>query len=70
MGNKKEENERNSGSQTNEKAGVRISIGLSAIGNRAVTFAEGYSSDLWLHARDVPGSHVMLRGLPPGKKTG
>ena len=53
-----------------EHAGARISIGLSAIGNRAVTFAEGISSDLWLHARDVPGSHVMLRGLPPGEKDG
>ncbi len=53
-----------------EHAGARISIGLSAIGNRTVTFAEGISSDLWLHARDVPGSHVMLRGLPLGEQDG
>ena len=50
-----------------EYAGTRISVGLSALGNRSVTFTEGISSDLWLHARDVPGSHVMLRGLPVGE---
>ncbi len=50
-----------------EYAGARISVGLSALGNRAVTFTEGISSDLWLHARDVPGSHVMVRGLPAGE---
>ena len=44
-----------------EYGNARISIGLSAIGNRMVTLAESLPSDLWLHARDVAGSHVIVR---------
>jgi predicted ribosome quality control (RQC) complex YloA/Tae2 family protein len=37
-------------------------IGSSAAGNAAVTFDLGTADDLWLHARGVPGAHVILRG--------
>jgi predicted ribosome quality control (RQC) complex YloA/Tae2 family protein len=37
-------------------------IGSSAAGNAAVTFDLGGADDLWLHARGVPGAHVILRG--------
>ena len=37
-------------------------LGTSATGNAAVTFDLAQSDDLWLHARGVPGAHVILRG--------
>ncbi len=37
-------------------------IGASAGGNAAVTFELASADDLWLHARGVPGAHVILRG--------
>ncbi len=37
-------------------------IGTSAAGNAAVTFDMATADDLWLHARGVPGAHVILRG--------
>ena len=43
-------------------------LGTSAAGNAAVTFAVAQPDDLWLHARGVPGAHVILRtngGAPP-----
>jgi predicted ribosome quality control (RQC) complex YloA/Tae2 family protein len=42
-------------------------IGTSAEGNAAVTFDLARADDLWLHARGVPGAHVILRtdGEPP-----
>jgi predicted ribosome quality control (RQC) complex YloA/Tae2 family protein len=37
-------------------------IGSSAAGNASVTFEVANADDLWLHARGVPGAHVILRG--------
>jgi predicted ribosome quality control (RQC) complex YloA/Tae2 family protein len=36
-------------------------VGTSAGGNAAVTFELARPDDLWLHARGVPGAHVILR---------
>lgn len=38
-----------------------IFVGLSAKGNRLVTFKLAIPSDMWFHAQGVPGSHVILR---------
>ncbi len=49
-------------------AGWEVVIGTSAAGNAAVTFDLASADDLWLHARGVPGAHVILRsgsGSPP-----
>lgn len=43
--------------------GSLILVGRSAAQNDHLTFRHGRAGDLWLHARDVPGSHVLLR--PP-----
>ena len=40
-------------------------VGTSAEGNNAVTFDLARPDDLWLHARAVPGAHVILRGPSP-----
>jgi predicted ribosome quality control (RQC) complex YloA/Tae2 family protein len=42
--------------------GWEVLVGTSAAGNAAVTFELARPDDLWLHARGVPGSHVILRG--------
>jgi predicted ribosome quality control (RQC) complex YloA/Tae2 family protein len=41
--------------------GWEVLVGTSAAGNAHVTFDLAESEDLWLHARGVPGSHVILR---------
>lgn len=38
-----------------------VFAGLSAGGNRYVTFDLALPEDLWFHAQGVPGSHVILR---------
>jgi predicted ribosome quality control (RQC) complex YloA/Tae2 family protein len=43
-------------------AGWEALVGTSAAGNAAVTFDVAQPDDLWLHARGVPGAHVILRG--------
>jgi predicted ribosome quality control (RQC) complex YloA/Tae2 family protein len=40
---------------------VSIFWGLSAKGNHYVTFRLAKPDDLWLHAKDIPGAHVVLR---------
>ena len=39
----------------------RILVGKNSRNNEELTFGEGYKEDLWLHARDVPGSHVLIK---------
>lgn len=45
--------------------GNLIYIGRSGKENDQVTFDIGGPNDLWLHARGVPGSHVILRTVRP-----
>jgi predicted ribosome quality control (RQC) complex YloA/Tae2 family protein len=40
-------------------------VGTSAGGNAAVTFDVAGPDDVWLHARGVPGAHVILRRAGP-----
>ncbi len=46
-----------------------VLVGRNARQNDQVTFAKGSPRDLWLHARDHPGSHVVIqnggRSVPP-----
>lgn len=44
-----------------EHGGFRIWVGRSAPHNDALTFKYGYKEDLWLHAKDVAGSHVLIK---------
>jgi predicted ribosome quality control (RQC) complex YloA/Tae2 family protein len=49
--------------------GAEIRLGRGAADNDALTFRHARGGDLFLHAHDVPGSHVILRerqrGAPP-----
>ena len=38
-----------------------VYVGLSAKGNRYVTFRAASADDIWFHAQGVPGAHVVLR---------
>jgi predicted ribosome quality control (RQC) complex YloA/Tae2 family protein len=42
------------------EAGLSIWVGKSAKDNDKLTFSYARGSDYWLHAHDVPGSHVVL----------
>lgn len=41
--------------------GYRIWVGKHAEGNDVLTLKYGYKEDLWLHAKDVSGSHVLIK---------
>jgi predicted ribosome quality control (RQC) complex YloA/Tae2 family protein len=41
--------------------GLSLLVGRNARENHHLTFREARAEDLWLHARDAPGSHVVLR---------
>ncbi len=43
------------------KDGYVIWIGRNSRQNEIVTFKKANGEDLWLHARDVPGSHVIIK---------
>ncbi len=53
-------------------SGFEAWIGRNARENDALTFQHARKHDLWLHARGVPGSHVILRvpgrNCQPGRK--
>jgi predicted ribosome quality control (RQC) complex YloA/Tae2 family protein len=50
-----------------EAGGNMIFIGRSGKENDQVTFEIGGAEDTWLHARGVPGSHVIIRWLKPAE---
>jgi predicted ribosome quality control (RQC) complex YloA/Tae2 family protein len=41
--------------------GFRILVGKNATDNDELTFRHSYKEDLWLHAKDVAGSHVLIK---------
>ncbi len=44
-----------------EFKGFKIWIGKNAAANDTLTLKHSYKEDLWLHAKDVPGSHVLIK---------
>lgn len=53
------------------RQGLEIIVGRNARQNESVTFDEAHPEDLWLHARHVPGAHVVIRsgGQTPDDET-
>ncbi|GAB0489788.1 hypothetical protein MMPV_001013 [Pyropia vietnamensis] len=47
-------------------SGVRILVGRNRRQNEALTFGRAAPGDAWLHARGVPGSHVLVRPAAGG----
>lgn len=52
-------------------SGLEIRVGKGASSNDVLTFKESSPDDIWLHARDTAGAHVVLRwresGSPPAR---
>ncbi|GAC1585320.1 MAG: hypothetical protein NVS3B28_07860 [Candidatus Velthaea sp.] len=48
-------------------SGARIIVGRSPRENAEVTFKIARPDDLWFHARNIPGSHVVLQAPPGGE---
>ena len=49
--------------------GVPIYVGRNNTQNDYVTVKLGHPSDTWLHTKDIPGSHVLIRGSSHGEAT-
>jgi predicted ribosome quality control (RQC) complex YloA/Tae2 family protein len=47
--------------KTFEYQGYEIRVGKSAAANDQLTLKHAHKEDIWLHARDVAGSHVIVR---------
>lgn len=45
--------------------GLEIRVGRTSKDNDRLTFGNSSPTDVWLHAREVPGSHVVLRWADP-----
>ncbi|HEX2093550.1 MAG TPA: NFACT RNA binding domain-containing protein [Longimicrobiaceae bacterium] len=45
--------------------GLEVRVGRSAKDNDLLTFGHSSPGDVWMHARSVPGSHVVLRWPDP-----
>ena len=45
--------------------GFEVLVGKNNRENDALTFKTASSKDIWLHTKDIPGSHVILR-VPQG----
>jgi predicted ribosome quality control (RQC) complex YloA/Tae2 family protein len=50
-----------------EKSGFKIWVGRNAESNDKLTLKHSHKEDLWLHAKDVSGSHVLIK-YQSGKK--
>ncbi|MDR0874640.1 MAG: NFACT family protein [Clostridiales Family XIII bacterium] len=51
-------------------SGAKIFVGRNNTENDELTFRFADKDDLWLHAKDIPGSHVILKteGHPPAEQ--
>jgi hypothetical protein len=47
-----------------EFEGFKILVGKSAANNDELTVKHAHKNDLWLHAKDVAGSHVVIKWKP------
>jgi predicted ribosome quality control (RQC) complex YloA/Tae2 family protein len=57
----KHENERLPYRTFRSSGGLEIRVGRSGRGNDELTFHHSSPDDIWLHARDMAGAHVILR---------
>ncbi|WP_155287910.1 NFACT RNA binding domain-containing protein [Lacticaseibacillus zhaodongensis] len=49
--------------------GTHILVGKNNLQNDQLTLHTAAKSDIWLHAKDVPGSHVIIQDDDPSDKT-
>ncbi|WP_027090964.1 Rqc2 family fibronectin-binding protein [Cohnella thermotolerans] len=68
-GMKKKKNDRPALLCYTSSEGVPIYVGKNNTQNDYVTNRLGQPSDTWLHTKDIPGSHVLIRGADFGETT-
>ena len=49
--------------------GIRISVGKNNKQNDYLTFKIAHKSEIWLHTKDIPGSHVVIHDDNPDEQT-
>jgi predicted ribosome quality control (RQC) complex YloA/Tae2 family protein len=49
--------------------GTRISVGKNNLQNDQLTLKTAKKSDVWLHAKNIPGSHVIIHSATPSHQT-
>jgi predicted ribosome quality control (RQC) complex YloA/Tae2 family protein len=49
--------------------GTPILVGKNNLQNDQLTLRTAKKTDIWLHAKDIPGSHVIIRSAEPSEKT-
>ncbi|WP_188454447.1 Rqc2 family fibronectin-binding protein [Virgibacillus oceani] len=49
--------------------GTLILVGKNNKQNEYLTTKVGHRDDIWLHTKDIPGSHVVIRDREPGEET-
>lgn len=58
---RKKEDTKAPGVRRFDVGGFPVLVGTNARGNRQVTFRLSSPEDLWFHAKDVPGAHVIVK---------
>ncbi|MCF1685938.1 fibronectin-binding protein EfbA [Tetragenococcus halophilus] len=49
--------------------GTQILVGKNNLQNDRLTMKSAKKTDYWLHAKDIPGSHVIIRSAEPTEET-
>ena len=49
--------------------GITILVGKNNLQNDQLTLKTASKNDFWLHAKDIPGSHVIIRDTNPDEET-
>ncbi|MBB6671152.1 Rqc2 family fibronectin-binding protein [Cohnella nanjingensis] len=68
-GSRKKKNDRPALLCYTSSEGVPIYVGKNNTQNDYVTNRLGQASDTWLHTKDIPGSHVLIRSADFGEET-
>ncbi|WAA10652.1 Rqc2 family fibronectin-binding protein [Fervidibacillus albus] len=68
-GKKKKQNELPKLEQYRSKDGTVIFVGKNNKQNDYLTMKLAKREEIWLHAKDIPGSHVVIRSVNPNEQT-
>ncbi|MGM0166666.1 fibronectin/fibrinogen-binding protein [Enterococcus sp. AZ135] len=49
--------------------GTEILVGKNNLQNDQLTLKQARKTDIWLHAKDIPGSHVIVKSTDPTEET-
>lgn len=49
--------------------GTEILVGKNNIQNDQLTLKQARKTDIWLHAKNIPGSHVIIKNAEPSEET-